>query len=589
MNTHFKELQAGATLQNGTYVIERTIGAGGFGITYAVKHTRLHVAYAIKEFFINGYCVRDMRDKTVQLQGIDPSMYEKYRQKFMEEAQTLARLDHPNVVRVMDVFTENNTAYMVMPFVEGFTLQQVVERHGTLSYDTAVNYIAQVAEAIGYVHQKNILHRDIKPDNIIITPDNKAVLIDFGSAREFVHDKTQSHTSILTQGYAPLEQYTANSRKGAYSDIYSLGAVFYFALTGQKPMDAATRTMESLPEPRALLPAIPDAANRTILKAMQLKPEERYQTVQGFMGDLLEVTVKEQMEEIPKKKRTWRFVKITMLVLIAAGVGTSIYFLMLSPWFERITTVSVKHGFIDKTGKEVIPCKYDGASSFSEGFACVARDGKYGLIDKTGKEVIPCKYDDADPFSNGLACVARDGQYGFIDKTGNVVIPCKYDGASSFSEGLARVNRDAKWGFINKTGKEVIPCKYDGASSFSEGLARVNRDAKWGIINKTGKEVIPCKYDYSDYMLMVFSDGLARVARDGKYGFIDKTGKEVIPCKYDGAYSFSEGLARVKRDGKYGFIDKTGKEVTPCKYDEAPYFSDGFAVVKRRRWKIWLF
>jgi serine/threonine-protein kinase len=271
----------------------------------------------VKEFFINGYCVRNTNNKTVLLSGMDTVVYEKYRQKFVEEAQTLARLDHPNVVKVGDVFSENNTAYMVMPFVEGLTLQQTVMQHGSLSYERAVNYIAQLSEAVGYIHGKDILHRDIKPDNIIITPDNRAVLIDFGSAREFVHDKTQHHTSILTQGYAPLEQYTSNSRKGAYSDIYSLGAVFYFVLTGQKPMDAATRTMETMPEPKTLVSSIPDIANRTILKAMQLKPEGRHQTVQEFMRDLLEVKPYPTNSEVTQTDNISTDDKVSWVVAIA--------------------------------------------------------------------------------------------------------------------------------------------------------------------------------------------------------------------------------------------------------------------------------
>jgi serine/threonine-protein kinase len=132
-NTSFKELSAGATLQSGKYIIERVIGSGGFGITYCVRHHSLGTACAIKEFFINGYCVRNPRDKTVLLSGMDAGMYEKYRQKFIEEGQTLARLDHPNVVRVIDVFSENNTSYMVMPFISGLTLQQTIEQQGRLN------------------------------------------------------------------------------------------------------------------------------------------------------------------------------------------------------------------------------------------------------------------------------------------------------------------------------------------------------------------------------------------------------------------------------------------------------------------------
>ncbi|MDR1593790.1 MAG: serine/threonine protein kinase [Prevotellaceae bacterium] len=302
-NTNFsKELPSGTCLQENKYVIERVIGVGGFGITYYARHSSLNSCCAIKEFFINGYCVRNTHNKTVSISGMDAAMYEKYRQKFIEEAQTLAQLNHPNVVKVTDVLLENNTSYMVMPFIEGITLQKMVEQSGKLNYETAVNYIAQLSEAVDYIHGKDILHRDIKPENIIITPDNKAVLIDFGSAREFVHDKTQHHTSIITKGYAPLEQYTADSRKGAYSDIYALGAVFYFALTGRKPMDAATRTMETMPEPKTLADSIPDAANRTVMKAMQLKPEDRYQTIQEFRKDLLGDVAKER-SLIPKITR----------------------------------------------------------------------------------------------------------------------------------------------------------------------------------------------------------------------------------------------------------------------------------------------
>jgi len=283
----FKELINGTTLKSGKYTIERVIGAGGFGITYYARHNGLGHYFAIKEFFISAYCMRNSVQKTVMLQGIDPAVYDKYRQKFIEEAQILARLDHQNIVKVTDIFQENNTAYIVMPFIEGQILQQLATQKGRLDYETAVNYIAQLSEAVDYIHHRDILHRDIKPDNIIIIPSDKAILIDFGSAREFIHDKTQQHTSIFTQGYAPLEQYSTNSKKGSYSDIYSLGATFYFALTGQKPMDAATRTMESMPAPKALVSSIPDEANRTIMKALSLKPENRQQRISEFMDDLL--------------------------------------------------------------------------------------------------------------------------------------------------------------------------------------------------------------------------------------------------------------------------------------------------------------
>ncbi|MDR1169681.1 MAG: serine/threonine protein kinase [Prevotellaceae bacterium] len=316
----FRELAAGITLAGGKYIIEKMIGAGGFGITYKARQNGLNRVVAVKEFFIDGYCVRHTQAKTVIIQGMKEDTFEKYRQKFVDEARTLARLKHAGIVEVIEIFDENNTSYMVMPFVEGQTLQKLVESQKTLDYALTVNYLSQIAGAVGYIHSKSILHRDIKPDNIIITPDYHAVLIDFGSAREFVHDKTQAHTSMLTQGYAPLEQYDTVSRKGAYTDIYALGAVFYFALTGQKPLEATTRTMEKMPDPKSLNPKISENVNRTILKAMAMKPANRHQSVDEFMADMLGRRPSKPINETPvSSNRKWLW--ILLLVLVAGGLA----------------------------------------------------------------------------------------------------------------------------------------------------------------------------------------------------------------------------------------------------------------------------
>ena len=285
---------APGTKLNGRYVIERVIGQGGFGITYFARHEILDHVYAIKEFYISGYCSRNTAQHTVILQGMSDDMYDKYKKRFLDEAKTVFSLDHPNIVKVVDVFEDNNTAYMVMPFIEGVSLQKMVEdNHGPLPYELTVNYMGQLSDAVAYIHSKHILHRDIKPDNVLITPDNKAMLIDFGSAREFVNDKTQRHTSILTQGYAPLEQYNSVSRKGNYTDIYALGGVYYFCLTGITPVDATARLLEAgtgddpLKQPKELNPNVTESVNRTIMKAMELRPENRHQTVKEFQDDLL--------------------------------------------------------------------------------------------------------------------------------------------------------------------------------------------------------------------------------------------------------------------------------------------------------------
>lgn len=325
----FKELQPGSVLNAGKYIIEKKLGEGGFGITYKAVQTGLYRPVCIKEYFLAGRCVRNTQAKTVHLQGISEEMYEKYRLAFVKEAQTVASLHHPNIVEVIDIFDENNTSYMVMSFIEGRSLQDIVDTNGPLSYPDAVNYMAQVTSAVEYIHKHNILHRDIKPENIMVTADYKAILIDFGSAREFEQDKTQVHTTMLTHGYAPPEQYTANSKKGSYTDIYALGATLYFILTGKVPLEAAARWTEELVEPKQLNPSIPDEGNRTIMKAMKLKKEERYQLVQDFMKDLKNMHGGGSSEGNNNMRTTNRkLLWILLAVVLLAGAITVAYTLV---------------------------------------------------------------------------------------------------------------------------------------------------------------------------------------------------------------------------------------------------------------------
>lgn len=293
-------LPIGAEISAGKYVIDRVIGVGGFGITYAAHHGVLGTKYAIKELFVSGRSIREDNHYTVFLQNLEEERYQKIRKRFFDEAKTLTKLNNPHVVKVIDVFEENNTSYIVMDYVEGETLLSKIQRNGPIAFQEAVNYIAQLSEAVEYIHKKHILHRDIKPDNVMITPDEQVVLIDFGSARSFVNDEVQNHTTILTQGYAPIEQYSSTTKKGNYTDIYALGAVFYFILTGEKPIEATSRVYEDFKSPRDINPAVPEDVNRTIMKAMEIKPEDRYQDVESFKKDLLGETI--APEPKPKKK-----------------------------------------------------------------------------------------------------------------------------------------------------------------------------------------------------------------------------------------------------------------------------------------------
>ena len=375
------------TILSGRYKIERIIGEGGFGITYEAHHVQLGTHVAIKEFFIAGKCVRKDDGQTVTFQSIKPELFEKYRKRFHDEARTLCRLHNAHVVHVHDTFDENGTTYIVMDYVEGRTLQQIVDERGPLPYEMAVNFMAQLCEAVEHIHANHILHRDIKPDNIIITPQSNVVLIDFGSARSFVHDQEQRHTAMITMGYAPIEQYTSTSKKGSYTDVYAVGGVFYFILTGRKPEAATERVLnDELVPPREINSSISESANYTIMRALRVKPEERYQNVQDFMSDLLggvtaslddepenSAEVTSVLSPSNKKRNIIIVVALLLIVGIATGVGVSVYKNAEKEKIERIRAdYSTKYEAICKRCDEHIRKVDD--DQFFINFVEIARD-----------------------------------------------------------------------------------------------------------------------------------------------------------------------------------------------------------------------
>jgi predicted Ser/Thr protein kinase len=280
-------LPKGTTLLNGRYVIERDLGQGGFGITYKATDTLLSRPVAIKEFFLLGQCVRQGKN-VVPVPTVKPQDYQDFRREFIEEARVLAKIEHQNKVKVHDVFEENNTAYMVMEFVEGKNLLDLLnERGGVMDEKEAIDYITQVAGALEAMHKAGYLHRDIKPQNIMVTRDGRAVLIDFGAAKQFIAQKTETMEPILTPGYAPLEQYSRRARFGPPLDIYALGATLYHLLTGQVPPAAPDRAQGvHLVPPHQLNPKVSRQVSDAVMKAMEIEVAKRYQSVGEFVKAL---------------------------------------------------------------------------------------------------------------------------------------------------------------------------------------------------------------------------------------------------------------------------------------------------------------
>lgn len=224
------------------YVLERVLGQGGFGITYLAKDTNLDQRVAIKEYLPVDVATR-MPDTTVRARTED--LRDRYRwglERFIQEARTLARFDHPNIVRVLSVFEFNSTAYMVMRFEEGGTLSSLLDRRGMLPEADLLRILLPILDGLELVHGAGFIHRDIKPDNIHIRGDGRPVLLDFGSARQSLGSST-TLTILIAPGYAPFEQYYSDpSSQGPWTDIYALGATCYRVICGRAPMDAVSRS-----------------------------------------------------------------------------------------------------------------------------------------------------------------------------------------------------------------------------------------------------------------------------------------------------------------------------------------------------------
>ena len=275
-----QQLQNGTTLQGGKYRIEQVLGQGGFGITYLAVQTSLERNVAIKEFFMKDFCSRD----NTKLTTGSTKIVEQCRKKFIKEARNLARLSHPNIIGVIDIFEENDTVYYVMPYLTGGSLEDYVKKHGTLSESESMKYVRQIASALKYMHEEqHICHYDVKPANILLDNKGNAVLIDFGISKNYDASGHETTTTPIgmSEGYAPIEQYQQNVEEfSPVSDVYALGATLYFLLHGKRPVSAVHRASGTeLMMSEELSQEIKDIINAS----MMVSKRERAKSVDAFL------------------------------------------------------------------------------------------------------------------------------------------------------------------------------------------------------------------------------------------------------------------------------------------------------------------
>ena len=287
-----QSLKINSTLQGGKYKIIATLGQGGFGITYLAENTMLDGKVAIKEFFFKDYCNRDEETShvTIPTEG-NREIVERFKTKFIKEARTIFKLNHPNIVRILDIFEENGTAYYVMDYIEGESLNDLVKRRGAIPEAEAIGYIREAGSALTYIHGKNLNHLDIKPGNLMKRKDNgKVQVIDFGVSKQY-DSTTGNQTSTtpvgISHGYAPIEQYQKNGVQSfsPQSDVYALAATLFKLLTGITPPEAMIVQDEGLPVEDLRARGVSQRVINAIDAAMQTR-RKRTQSVAEFLRNL---------------------------------------------------------------------------------------------------------------------------------------------------------------------------------------------------------------------------------------------------------------------------------------------------------------
>lgn len=254
----------------GKYLLQEEIGQGIYGITYKAINQNNNESVVIKTF------------KPELAKQAETS---KIRKKFLNEAQRLLECSHPNIIPYREFFSEDGVPYIVMDYMAGKTLDKIVLPDNPLAEATAIKYICQVGEALKVIHSKGLIHRNIKPQNLILHQDNQQViLIDFGIAKEFEQGGVQTQTSVAADGYAPIEQYLPQATLTPATDVYSLAATMYTLVTAQVPISATLRDNFALPNPQNMQPKLSNQLSEVIMLGMELELENRPDSVEEWLN-----------------------------------------------------------------------------------------------------------------------------------------------------------------------------------------------------------------------------------------------------------------------------------------------------------------
>lgn len=370
------QLPSGTYLEQNKYYIDRVLGDGGFGITYLGFDVKLQRKVAIKEFYMRGYCYRNPGDPNVYTyEGEKGAAFERMKQQYIEEGRVLAVLgEQPGVVNIYTFIEENNTAYLVMDFVEGQSLDAYVKSHGgQLSVSETLAIMRPVIRALAGVHKRGVIHRDISPDNIMITQDRKVKLIDFGAARQY---GDYNSNKVQKGGFSPIEQVTPQGQVGPYSDVYALCATMYSCMTGRKLPFATERVRQDrLEKPSAIGITITPQVEAVLMQGLAIDPAQRfanagclyqalyedltqesrntYDVTHSGISRMLSDMQEEQEKQVHRKKQIGMICGIVLLVCI----GVFVYFQKWRrPVVTEATTQQILQTEMDASLVEQVDC-----------------------------------------------------------------------------------------------------------------------------------------------------------------------------------------------------------------------------------------
>ena len=319
-------------LLHGRYIIGKVLGQGGFGITYVAWDRLLDVKVAVKEYFPMGMVTRDAGTSSSLLWSTtqsDTAERRKGYDNFLKEARKMAKIDNiPSIVRVRDIFLENETAYIIMDFVEGTTLKEMLLKDGIMPFEKCIHLLRPMMEGLARVHNQKIVHRDISPDNIMIQKDGSVMLLDLGAAKDMTDAKGQKSQLVAKKGFSPLEQYVENKAIGPWTDVYALCATIYYCITGKVLKTALERLDdEEIGFPPEMDEKIPDSVKKVLRAGLTIRSQDRIQSVDELLRRLDGAETeerekeKEEIKEVEREAEKERKTEPEQVITLSPKVG----------------------------------------------------------------------------------------------------------------------------------------------------------------------------------------------------------------------------------------------------------------------------